>query len=112
MTENKPVPSYAFLQSQCIEIKISIKNEPVRLESPLECYACLGKLRKAYNLPCELKNNTLQEEMAELKKLIANKPYPSERIEKIHQILFHFSGDCQTETRHLEIAEYAYSTEK
>lgn len=112
MSEKKQeVPSYAFLQSSCIEIKVSLKKEPIKLDSPLEAYACMGKLRKAYGLPCESAHEELKEDIKDLKQMIENKECPSERIEKIGRILFNFEGSCHRESRHLEIMEYAYQTE-
>lgn len=109
--EAREVPSYAFLQSNCIEIKVSLKKEPIKLDSPLEAYACMGKLRKAYGLPCESNHEELRADIAELKEIIAAKDYPTERIEKICHILFNFEGNCQKNKMHMEIMEYAYTTE-
>lgn len=105
------VPSYAFLQSSCIEIKVSMKREPIKLDSPLEAYACMGKLRKAFGLPCEAKHGRLRGELEELRSILEGKDFPTDRQEKIAAILFAFNGDCEKETRHEEILSYAYETE-
>ena len=107
----KEVPSYAYLQSSCIEIKVSMKREPIKLDSPLEAYACMGKLRKAFGLPCEAKHERLRGDIEELRGILEGKDYPTERLEKISTILFAFAGDCEKEARHEEILNYAYETE-
>lgn len=105
------VPSYAFLQSSCIEIKVSMKRDPIKLDSPLEAYACLGKLRKAFGLPCKANHERLRGDIGELRDILAGKDFPTDRHEKIAAILFAFAGDCKKETRHEEILNYAYETE-
>jgi len=108
----KEYPSACYLQSKCIEIKISLYEKPVRLDSPAEACACIGKIREVYKLPCEINYNSLQENVSELKRLIKNKPVPTDKIEKMCQILFAFSKDCSIEDIHKDIIEYAYENEK
>lgn len=105
---DSPTP---FLQFHCITIKTTVPTAPVKLDSPLEAYSCIGRLSKIYRLPFPEEKLTLQEMMADLKSAIGNKPTPSDQAEKIMQILFDFNRDDVISNRTRDIIEYAYEHE-
>ena len=62
------------------------------MSSPIEAYCAIGTVAKALGLPCPQRKDTLFEMRQELSDAEAGKSFPSERIEKINQILLS-SGD-------------------
>lgn len=106
--EESPTP---YLQFHCITIKITIPSAPVKLDSPLEAYSCIGRLAKAYRLPFPEERASLQKMIAEIKKAIAPLPSPGEQAERIVEILFAFNRDCEIDDTMRDILEYAYEHE-
>lgn len=109
MTENPS--SVSQLQAMCIDIKITTFDPPIRLTSPLEAYACVGKLARQYGLPCPALQPTLREMIAALQQGIGGKASPGERAEKIEEILKEYVGDDTTDPMREEIVTYSYETE-
>lgn len=109
INSDSPTP---FLQFHCITIKTTVPTAPVKLDSPLEAYSCIGRLAKAYGLPFPEEKSSLQEMMMDLKKAIGNRPIPSDQVEKITQILFDFNRDDVISDVTRDIMEYAYEHEE
>lgn len=103
--------SVSQLQAMCIDIKTTTFDPPVRLSSPLEAYACIGKIAKLYGLPCPVEQASLREMITGLQQEIEGNDPPGERAEKICGILADFAGDDRTDAVRMEIVEYAYETE-
>lgn len=107
--EESPTP---YLQFHCITIKTTIPSAPVKLDSPLEAYSCIGRLAKAYRLPFPEERTSLQEMIAEIKKAIDPLPSPGEQAERIAEILFAFNRDCEIDDTMRDILEYAFEQEQ
>lgn len=85
--------------SYIIKMALDIKarfNPPAHMSSPIEAYCAIGTVAKALGLPCPQRKDTLFEMRQELSDAEAGKSFPSERIEKINQILMSFIRDEET----------------
>lgn len=107
--EESPIP---YLQFHCITIKTTIPSAPVKLDSPLEAYSCIGRLARACSLPCPEAGESLQDMIAELRKAMEGVPAPTEQAERMKEILFSFGRDHKPDDRMREILHYAYEHEK
>lgn len=107
--QESPTP---YLQFHCITIKTTIPSAPVKLDSPLEAYSCIGRLAKAYRLPFPEEKPSLQEMMDDIKKAVAPLPSPGEQAERIAEILFAFNRDSAIDDTMRDILEYAYEHEQ
>ena len=106
--QESPTP---YLQFHCISLKTTIPSAPVKLDSPLEAYSCIGRLAKAYKLPFPEEKASLQQMIAEIRQATENLPSPGEQAEKIGEILFAFNRDCEMDDVMRDIMEYAYEHE-
>ena len=74
------------------------------MSSPIEAYCAIGTVAKALGLPCPQRKDTLSETEA-------GKSFPSERIEKINQILMSFIRDEETTDAMMAYVTYGYENE-
>lgn len=107
--EESPIP---YLQFHCITIKTTIPSAPVKLDSPLEAYSCIGRLAKQYRLPFPQEKSSLQEMLSDIRQVTENLPSPGEQAEKMAEILFAFNRDYEMDDTMRDILEYAYEHEK
>lgn len=78
---------------------------------PLKLTAAIGTVAKALGLPCPQRKDTLFEMRQELSDAEAGKSFPSERIEKINQILMSFIRDEETTDAMMAYVTYGYENE-
>ena len=86
-------------------------NPPAHMSSPIEAYCAIGTVAKALGLPCPQRKDTLFEMRQELSDAEAGKSFPSERIEKINQILMSFIRDEETTDAMMAYVTYGYENE-
>lgn len=106
--EESPIP---YLQFHCITIKTTIPSSPVKMDSPLEAYSCIGRLAKAYRLPFPEEKASLQEMIADIRQATESLPPPDGQAEKMGEILFAFNRDYEIDDIMRDILEYAYEHE-
>ena len=90
--------------SYIIKMALDIKarfNPPAHMSSPIEAYCAIGTVAK----------DTLFEMRQELSDAEAGKSFPSERIEKINQILMSFIRDEETTDAMMAYVTYGYENE-
>ena len=100
--------------SYIIKMALDIKarfNPPAHMSSPIEAYCAIGTVARALGLPCPQRKDTLFEMRQELSDAEAGKSFPSERIEKINQILMSFIRDEETTDAMMAYVTYGYENE-
>ena len=101
--------------SYIIKMALDIKarfNPPAHMSSPIEAYCAIGTVAKALGLSCPERKDTLFEMRQELSDAETGKIFPSDRIEKINQILMSFIRNEETTDTMMDYVTYGYENEK
>ena len=86
-------------------------NPPAHMSSPIEAYCAIGTVAKALGLSCPERKDTLFEMRQELSDTETGKIFPSDRIEKINQILMSFIRNEETTDTMMDYVTYGYENE-
>ena len=100
--------------SYIIKMALDIKarfNPPAHMSSPIEAYCAIGTVAKALGLSCPERKDTLFEMLQELSDTETGKIFPSDRIEKINQILMSFIRNEKTTDTMMDYVTYGYENE-
>ena len=100
--------------SYIIKMALDIKarfNPPAHMSSPIEAYCAIGTVAKALGLSCPERKDTLFEMRQELSDTETGKIFPSDRIEKINQILMSFIRNEKTTDTMMDYVTYGYENE-
>ena len=100
--------------SYIIKMALDIKarfNPPAHMSSPIEAYCAIGTVAKALGLSCHERKDTLFEMRQELSDTETGKIFPSDRIEKINQILMSFIRNEKTTDTMMDYVTYGYENE-
>lgn len=101
--------------SYIIKMALDIKarfNPPAHMSSPIEAYCAIGTVAKALVFPVHSVKIRYLKCCQELSDAEAGKSFPSERIEKINQILMSFIRDEETTDAMMAYVTYGYENGK